>query len=244
MSNAPAPRLLIVDDEPICRRAVVDLAHALGVPCDHAGDGQSGLVAARQHRYDLLLIDWRMPGMTGTEMMLALRADPEAASRESIMVLVTGESIDAERERARGFDAVLAKPLGVDQLTALLRLRTGADPIAAAAMEDGPPLLDDARALTALGGNRELLDSLRQMLREELQRDRVQLPVLLAEGAVPALRERLHQLTGGARYCGALALAEASDRLRQAAKEGLPTEGPWQHFERVLERTRAAIEGR
>lgn len=242
MSTDPPPRLLIVDDEPICSRAVVDLARALGVPCDSASDGLSGFDAARQHRYDLLLIDWRMPGMTGTEMMLALRADPEAASRDSIMVLVTGESIDAERERARGFDAVLAKPLGVDQLTALLRLRGAADLDTAASTVIGPPLLDDATALTALGGNRELLHSLRQMLREELQRDRSQLPVLLAEGAVLPLRERLHQLTGGARYCGALALAEASERLRQAAKEGLPTEAAWQHFERILERTRAALQ--
>jgi CheY-like chemotaxis protein len=242
MKPARIPRLLVVDDEPICRRAVTDLAQALGLPCDSAADGLAGLALARDQHYDLLLIDWRMPGMTGSELMLALRADPAAASARSTMVLVTGEAVDFDQERARGFDAVLAKPLGVDQLTALLRLRIAADPSVAAAMGDGPPLLDDATALTALGGNRELLDSLRQMLREELQQDRVRLPVLLAEGAIPALRERLHQLTGGARYCGAPALAEASDRLRQAAKAGLPTDGPWQHFEQILERTRAALQ--
>lgn len=242
MPSNTRPRLLIVDDEPICRRAVADLAEALGSSCDCAADGLSGLALAQAQHYDLLLIDWRMPGLTGSELMEALRADPAAASARSTMVLVTGEAIDFDRERARGFDAVLAKPLTPAQLGALLGqapVEASADAGVAAAL----PLLDDAAALAALGGSRELLDSLRQMLAAELRQDLARLPVQLAEGAVTTLRERLHQLTGGARYCGASALAEASDRLRQTIKAGLPGLEAWPHFERTARATLAALDG-
>lgn len=240
MSTAAGSRLLIVDDEPICRRAVADLAVALGHVCDCAADGRSGLELARKTRYDLLLVDWRMPGLTGSEMMEALRADSGAASARSIIVLVTGEAIDFDRERARGFDAVLAKPLSQDQLGTLL----GEGPTAPSAAEwrAAGPLLDDDSALAALGGSRELLHSLRQMLVAELRADLARLPVQLADGAVPALRERLHQLTGGARYCGARALADAADQLRLAVKSGFPTLAPWRQFERTARATLAALD--
>lgn len=240
MSASVRPRLLIVDDEAICRRAVADLAEALGLSCDCAADGLSGLALARQQRYDLLLIDWRMPGLTGSELMEALRSDPSAASARSTMVLVTGEAIDFDRERARGFDAVLAKPLTPAQLGALLG--QAPLPAAAGAYAAPLPLLDDAAALAALGGNRELLDSLRQMLAAELHVDLARLPVQLAEGAVAAMRERLHQLTGGARYCGASALAEAADQLRQTLKAGLPGLPVWPHFEQTVRATLAALD--
>lgn len=239
MSPSPAPRLLVVDDEPICRRAVVDLAEALGLPCDSAADGLAGLALARAQRYDLLLIDWRMPGLTGSELMLALRSDPEAASAGSTMVLVTGEAVDFEQERIRGFDAVLAKPLMPQQLRTLLG--EAAAPVGASSADAAVQVLDDAVALAALGGSRELMQSLRQMLMLELEADLARMPVQLAEGAVLALRERLHQLTGGARYCGAAALAEAADQLRQTVKAGLPSDQAWRQFERVARQTMAAI---
>lgn len=241
MESARAPRLLVVDDEPICRRAVADLALALGLPCDSAADGLAGLALARARHYDLLLIDWRMPGMTGSELMQALRSDPAAASARSTMVLVTGEAVDFEQERARGFDAVLAKPLMPEQLRALLgdAAAGGASPSTTSALQ----LLDDAAALAALGGSRTLMDSLRQMLKLELQADLKRMPGQLAEGAVLALRERLHQLTGGARYCGAAALAEASDHLRQTVKAGLPSDAAWCHFQHVARQTLAAMAG-
>lgn len=238
MTPFAPPRLLIVDDEPICRRAVRELAAALGLDSDTAVDGRAGLEAGRERRYDLLLIDWRMPGMTGTELMQALRSDPQAASRDAVMVLVTGESIDFEAERLRGFDAVLAKPLTADQLRGLLA--AGSDTVLPGPA-DPSPMLDDGAALAALGGNRELLSSLREMLAAELEQDWVRMPVQLAEGAAAALRERLHQLIGGARYCGAPALAAAADRLREAVKAGLPTAARWADFERTSRQTHAAL---
>ncbi len=154
------------------------------------------------------------------------------------MVLVTGELVDAELERNRGFDAVLAKPLSPEQLQQLLGLSL------AVATVPGPEpgLLDDLQALSVLGGNRELLGSLRQMLLTELHADLVQMPAQLAEGAVLRLRERLHQLTGGARYCGATRLAEAADQLRQTVKSGLPAHEAWNRFETVCRLTIAALE--
>ncbi|MCU0755375.1 MAG: response regulator [Xanthomonadales bacterium] len=239
--NANArPRLLIVDDEPICRRAVADLALAFGLECDNAADGLSGLELARRQCYDLLLIDWRMPGMTGSEMMEALRADPQAASRGSRMVLVTGERVDAAQERARGFDAVLAKPLSSEQLGQLLGTlvpSATSDPVGAVAV-----LLDDVAALASLGGSKALLQSLRQMLVLELQADLLRMPEQRAAGAVPALRERLHQLTGGARYCGAVALAAAADQWRQTIKAGLPDAEAWAHFQETARATMTVIE--
>ena len=87
-----------------------------------ARDGVEAVDQARLHRPDLILLDLRMPKMTGTEVMRVLRSD---SSFERVPILaLTAHALDVERRAAllAGFDAVIAKPCLPDELAAVVEM--------------------------------------------------------------------------------------------------------------------------
>jgi PAS domain S-box-containing protein len=69
-------RVLVVDDDPDVRRFIVDFLEDSGYDVAAAVDGPSGLrILAEQGPFDLVLLDFAMPGMTGSEVARAVRAD-------------------------------------------------------------------------------------------------------------------------------------------------------------------------
>jgi PAS domain S-box-containing protein len=69
-------RVLVVDDDPDVRRFVVDFLRDSGYGVAEAVDGPSGLkTLAEQGPFDLILLDFAMPGMTGSEVARTVRAD-------------------------------------------------------------------------------------------------------------------------------------------------------------------------
>jgi two-component system, cell cycle response regulator DivK len=83
-----------------------------------ARDGDEAVSQARLHRPDVILLDLRMPGMTGIEAMRILRAD--ASFVDTPIVALTAHALDAERRLAldAGFDELIAKPCLPDDLAA------------------------------------------------------------------------------------------------------------------------------
>src|SRR5258708_715167 len=81
-----ATRALIVDDDPDMRQLVrVVLEVEAGFHCDEAGDAFHALEAWHAQHHDVLVVDQRMPGITGLELAQAiLEADPE-----QIVILVS-----------------------------------------------------------------------------------------------------------------------------------------------------------
>ena len=94
-------RVLIVDDHRVVRvglRAIIDAEPDMEV-VGEAEDGPTALAAHAQHKPDITLLDLRMPGMTGPEVLTALRkADPEA----KVIVLT---SYDADEDVYRAVQA-------------------------------------------------------------------------------------------------------------------------------------------
>jgi len=85
-------RILIVDDHPLTRRALVDLLsqHAFDVVAD-AEDAESAIELARSLQPDLVLLDLSLPGMGGLEALPQLR---EAAPRAEVVVLTASGTED------------------------------------------------------------------------------------------------------------------------------------------------------
>ena len=83
-------RILIIDDSRIIqsgiRRALAKAGHEVTV----AGDGIEGLSAARQVLPDLILLDMMLPGMSGTEVLSALKKD--STTKEIPVIVLTGLS--------------------------------------------------------------------------------------------------------------------------------------------------------
>jgi two-component system NarL family response regulator len=99
-------RVLIVDDHRIVRvglRAIIDAEADMEVVAE-AGDGPEALAAFTQHRPDITLLDLRLPGMSGPEIITAMRAlEPTAA----VIVLTSYDSDEdvfrAVQAGARGY---------------------------------------------------------------------------------------------------------------------------------------------
>jgi CheY-like chemotaxis protein len=122
--------VMIEDD-----RASLDLFSAYlegtGISLVAARDGHEGLASVRRLRPAAVLLDIRLPGMDGWNVLTALKADDATAAIPVIVV-----SIVDERSRGLALGALdyLTKPVGRDELIAALR-RAGAMPTPAGAAD-------------------------------------------------------------------------------------------------------------
>ena len=80
------PTILTVDDSRVLRLSLVELFRPFACRVLEAADGAQGLAAVREHRPDLVLLDYNMPVMDGIGMLRELRADPEIARTNVIML--------------------------------------------------------------------------------------------------------------------------------------------------------------
>ena len=69
-ASAKAPRVLLVDDEAAMRRSAPRLLVAKGFAVDTAEDGQAALALLETRSVDVLLLDLRMPAMSGAETLV------------------------------------------------------------------------------------------------------------------------------------------------------------------------------
>jgi CheY-like chemotaxis protein len=135
-------RILVVEDEPLSAELVRVLLEDLDFEVDVASDGAEAVAGARDIAYDLILMDFFLPVMSGLEAVAAIRGDAEAASR-SVPIIALTASDNASDHRACldvGMNDYLLKPLGRDALSAMLMKCgvLGPDRAAAAASGDRP----------------------------------------------------------------------------------------------------------
>jgi len=118
-------RILVVEDD---RKVASFLGKGLreeGYSVDVSHDGTDGLLKARVHEYDLLLLDVMLPGITGFEIVREVR------SRESTVPILLLTARDDREDVVLGLDAgaddYLTKPFALDELLARIRalLRRG-----------------------------------------------------------------------------------------------------------------------
>ncbi|THD74353.1 MAG: response regulator [Phenylobacterium sp.] len=115
---APGARILLVEDNPINALLARALLTREGCEVDHATGGADALAAAKVGTYDLILMDMRMPGMSGEEAARALRAMGVTAP----IVALTANAFEEDRRLclAAGMNDFLVKPLSPDALRAML----------------------------------------------------------------------------------------------------------------------------
>jgi two-component system, NarL family, capsular synthesis sensor histidine kinase RcsC len=110
---APDPKILLVDDNAVVRDMLVDLVGSLGYAADAASGGAEALALFDQNRYDIVLTDLLMPGMSGWEVLAAVRQrNPRVP-----VVIITGTAPTADDPRAaQAGVTVLRKPVDVKAL--------------------------------------------------------------------------------------------------------------------------------
>jgi CheY-like chemotaxis protein len=113
-------RILIADDEP----EVVDLVRMMleweGYTVLAAVDGMETLISTRAQRPDLILLDVRMPKMTGLAVLEKLRDDPKTADIPVIMLSVVTGYPEVRAALQRGAVAYLPKPFEMREMVHLV----------------------------------------------------------------------------------------------------------------------------
>ena len=107
-------RILIVDDAGPVVVLCVNVLQALGYAVKGANRGETAVELLRKERFDLMILDYKMPGMTGFDVYQQAKGlYPEIA-----VVLVTGHgSPEVVTEANRmGFDSILLKPFTSEEL--------------------------------------------------------------------------------------------------------------------------------
>ena len=115
----------IVDDQANVRTAVLQLllsCNRTDLTIDQATNGTDALRRLQSRSYDLMISDTDMPGMNGTDLMHAVRADEKLKSLPVILMLAVGAGKqDVLNAVAHGISGFIIKPFRPEQLRAQIK---------------------------------------------------------------------------------------------------------------------------
>jgi len=163
MPNSKVAKVLVVDDQADNRNLLCALLRAIGLTVRAASSGEEALAALAAEPFDLMLLDLRMPGMDGFEVIDRVRKN-ETEARLPV-VIVSASALEDEQRLAveRGADGFLSKPVNERALFAMIQQLTGVQYRRAShelqpAPEDDPQ--PEARRVGGAGLPTELVDAL------------------------------------------------------------------------------------
>lgn len=114
-------RILIVDDFSTMRRIVKNLLGDLGFSnTAEAEDGNVALAALRGSPFDFVITDWNMPGMTGIDLLRAIRADAKLKALPVLMVTAEAKREQIIEAAQAGVNGYIIKPFTAQTLEAKL----------------------------------------------------------------------------------------------------------------------------
>ncbi len=124
-------RVLLVDDDPIVRELVTSLLETVGFSILCAESAEEGLAQVGATTFDLLVIDWGLPGMSGLDLCRSLRKEARTAAIPVLFLSSNSSSHDMVDAFASGADDYVVKPFRASELGArilglLRRARLGA----------------------------------------------------------------------------------------------------------------------
>ena len=120
--RAPEAHILIVDDTRMNLTVAVGLLKKTQIEIDTAASGVEAIELSKTIKYDLILMDQRMPGMDGTETMNCIKAQEKGANNDTPFICLTADAVSGARNRylSEGFTDYLTKPIDSKALEAML----------------------------------------------------------------------------------------------------------------------------
>ena len=120
-TGLPALEILVAEDNRSNRDLLVRILSRLGHASDVVGNGRDAVSAVERRPYDLVLMDVRMPVMSGIQALQAIRAMPGPVS-ELPIVAITADAMPGDREKhlALGFTESISKPIDRKRLHRVL----------------------------------------------------------------------------------------------------------------------------
>jgi two-component system, response regulator RegA len=172
------PRILCVDDDQIFRTRLVRALNQRGYEVYQAANAEEGMVMARRHQPERAIVDMRMPGMGGLDLINELaKIDPDI---DIVVLTGYGSIANAVEAVRRGAKDYLTKPVDAEQILATFERDAESD----AAVPDTTPSLARVewehiqRILNDCGGNISQAARTLGIHRRSLQRKLAKLPPL------------------------------------------------------------------
>jgi len=110
-------KILIVDDFSTMRRIIKNLLRDLGFTnTQEADDGLTALPMLKSGDFDFLVTDWNMPGMTGIDLLKAVRADEKLSATPVLMVTAEAKRDQIIEAAQAGVNGYVVKPFTAQAL--------------------------------------------------------------------------------------------------------------------------------
>jgi DNA-binding response OmpR family regulator len=120
-----AKKILVTDDELPLRQLVKLNLTASGYKVRTATTGQEGLKLAEQEKPHLILLDIRMPDMSGWEVLIALKTNRKLEKVPVVIMTASPPTQEDEEIRALRADGLLNKPFSVEELLKQVKTALG-----------------------------------------------------------------------------------------------------------------------
>ncbi len=115
------PTILIVEDEAPLVELLKYNIEALGFDVDVAMRGDEAETRLRERTFDLILLDWMLPGLSGIELCRRIRSRAETSTTPIIMLTARGEEGERVRGLTTGADDYVVKPFSIPELSARIK---------------------------------------------------------------------------------------------------------------------------
>ena len=221
---APTTRALIVEDQEYNLLVIENILSRLGYQTDHATDGNEALAKLQTDLYDIVFMDWDLPGLNGVEVTRRFR-QWEPPKRHTLIIATTAYCTPEKRRECleAGMDGFAAKPLSPEKIKATIQnlsgpLRAGSSiPIRAA--EEPPRKTLDLSIFRYLSDQQP---EKRRQLTEEfitvLDKDVALLAGAVGAGNVEATRRQAHRILSQAALISAVHVAALAATIQEAAR--------------------------
>lgn len=121
--------VLIIDDVPEIIEVIVTILSRDGIEAVVATSGPEGIELAKKHKPDLILLDFKMPGMDGAETFSKLKEDPETKDIKVVFLTAFGDirklDIDPEYLSKIGDTPIIQKGGDIGELREQIRKHLG-----------------------------------------------------------------------------------------------------------------------
>lgn len=253
---APAAHVLIVDDNEMNCFVADSLLKETQVQTVIAHSGADALKALQQQSFDVVLLDYMMPGMDGVETLHKAKELLGDSSTRFIALTATALSGSREKFLHEGFDNYLSKPMTGEDLAAMLHRylppglvekppkpapaapqpapQAADSPAPPSPAAEAPPLIDREIGLKYCNNIQALYDKVLAMFSEQSAAKIAQLDRDLTAADWQDYRINIHALKSTALTIGCRALNEAAKVQEQAAKDYLAADASPQQQDQAV----------
>jgi two-component system, OmpR family, phosphate regulon response regulator PhoB len=117
-ANPAAPRVLVVDDDPDVCEVVATMLEAVGLTVETATSAEHALELVHASAFELVVLDWTLPGMSGLDLCRRIRHEASIASLPVLFLSGHSSTTDIVDAFASGADDFVVKPFRAPELGA------------------------------------------------------------------------------------------------------------------------------